>query len=244
MASIKTILAAVSHRPWDMPSRSWAYYQEWNKALFLHWKVSPKELNGLLPDGLELDLFEGQAWVSLVPFTMEKIRPRGLPPFAPISDFYEINLRTYVVVDGKPGVYFLNIEAGKRLAAVLAKAVSGLPYKKATMQRRQEGVTLYYTSEDVEKGIAFSVDFEVGKSQEHPDVLDLWLTERYCLYLENQERLIRYEIQHKPWELNEVRIGHLQTRYPLGGLDLSRYPDRVHYSMGVEVVAWNKEYLG
>lgn len=244
MASIKTILAAVAHRPWIMPSRSWAYYQEWNNALFLHWKVSPKELEGLIPDGLELDLFDGNAWVSLVPFTMEKIRPRGLPPFAPISNFHEINLRTYVVLDGKPGVYFLNIEASKYSSAVLAKAFSGLPYKKATMQRRQEGAKLYYTSEDEEKGIAFSVDFEIGKRKVDSTALDLWLTERYCLYLDKLDQLARYEIQHKPWDLNEVRIGSLKTIYPLGALDLSRAPDCMHYSKGVEVVAWDKEQLG
>jgi uncharacterized protein len=98
------ILCQVLHRPYDMPTAPWSYYQEWNNALFLHWKVPAAEMNRLLPPPLQADVFEGDAWISLVPFTMQKIRPRGLPAVKVLSDFHEINLRTYVTRDNKPGV--------------------------------------------------------------------------------------------------------------------------------------------
>ena len=105
--SKQSLLASVSHRTWPLPDRRWSYYQEWNNALFLHWKVPAKMLEQLLPKGLTLDTFNYEAWISLVAFTMEKIRPKHLPAFSPISDFHEINLRTYILHNNKPGVYFL-----------------------------------------------------------------------------------------------------------------------------------------
>ncbi|HUH26163.1 MAG TPA: DUF2071 domain-containing protein, partial [Flavobacterium sp.] len=117
MYTIKELLQHTEHRPWKHPKQTYSYYQEWNNALFFHWKVDKEELQKQLPKNLELDLYEGEAWISLVPFTMQKIRPRLLPSLSFISDFDEINLRTYVVKNGKPGVYFLNIEAGKKLSA-------------------------------------------------------------------------------------------------------------------------------
>ena len=94
--TIKEILNSTAHRPWEIPKESWKYYQEWNRAIFLHWEVELSELQKWVPKELEIDLFEGKAWVSVVAFTMEKIRPKNLPPFSLISNFEEINIRTYV----------------------------------------------------------------------------------------------------------------------------------------------------
>jgi len=103
---IKDILNTTAHRPWKMPSENWKYYQEWNNVLFMHWQVELEALRPLVPKDMEIDLFGGKPWVSLVAFTMQKIRPKQLPSFPPISDFDEINIRTYVHYNGKPGVYF------------------------------------------------------------------------------------------------------------------------------------------
>lgn len=112
--TIKEIVNTTEHRPWKMPTESWKFYQEWNNALFLHWLVELSELKKFVPNELEIDLFDGKPWVSVVAFTMEKIRPKNLPSFSPISDFDEINIRTYVKSNNKTGVYFLSIEGDKK----------------------------------------------------------------------------------------------------------------------------------
>ena len=134
--AIHDILAVTRHRPFNLPAGKWQYYQEWNNALFLHWKVPAATLRHLVPERLEIDTFHGESYVSLVAFTMENIRPRYLPAVKFISCFDEINLRTYVRHNGKAGVYFLNIEAGKYLSAVIARGLSGLPYEKAQISRQ------------------------------------------------------------------------------------------------------------
>ena len=126
---IKEILNTQNHRSWKMPDEGWKYYQEWNNAIFLHWQVDLEELKKFVPKELEIDLFDGKAWVSLVAFSMEKIRHKNLPYFPPISDFEEINIRTYIKSKRKTGVYFLSIEGGKTISCKLAKAMSELPYR-------------------------------------------------------------------------------------------------------------------
>lgn len=103
---INKILEQNAHRPWEIPKNRWRYYQEWNDAIFLHWQVDLEELKKFVPKELEIDLFEGKAWISIVAFAMEEIRPRFLPAFAPISNFFEINVRTYIKTKSKTGVYF------------------------------------------------------------------------------------------------------------------------------------------
>ena len=124
--TIKEILNTTEHRPWKLPADSWKFYQEWNDVIFLHYEVDISELKKFVPKELEIDLFKGKPWVSVVAFTMQKIRPKNLPYFPPISDFDEINIRTYVKSNNKTGVYFLSIEGGKFLSCKVAKRISEL----------------------------------------------------------------------------------------------------------------------
>jgi uncharacterized protein YqjF (DUF2071 family) len=236
MSSIARILADVAHRPWPLPAGSWRYYQEWNEALFLHWKVPPAILAPLVPAGLTVDTQAGEAWVSLVAFTMQRIRPRYLPALAPVSDFHEINLRTYVVRDGQAGVYFLNIEAHKRLSAYLSRALSGLPYEQAAMHRSGR----HYHSRNARKSFLLDAEFTVGEAITAKTGLDSWLTERYCLYLARAGAVRRYDIQHLPWPLARVELSSLQLHYQVGELLLDKAPDLAHYSAGVQVLAWGQ----
>lgn len=238
---IKDIIIHTSHRPWALPTGKWAYYQEWNRALFLHWKVSPGDLTPLVPANLTIDTLNNHAWISLVAFTMEKIRPNGIPAFAPISNFHEINVRTYVTADNKPGVYFLNIEAEKYLSAYIARKASGLPYEKAIISRKNELIGQAYTSFNQQKDFQLNASFETGNDLDGKTALDQWLTERYCLYLDSNHQLYRYQIHHQPWHLQEIRIKNLQSTYHIGNISLSRQPDLAHYSPGVKVIAWKRE---
>jgi uncharacterized protein YqjF (DUF2071 family) len=236
MLSIARILATTTHRPWPLPAGAWRYYQEWNQALFLHWKVPMELLAPLVPSALQVDTCAGEAWVSLVAFTMQRIRPRFLPAWAPVSDFHEINLRTYVVKDGKAGVYFLNIEAQKRVSAYISRLLSGLPYERASMSRSQQR----YRSENARKGFHLDVEFNIGVDVTSKSELDTWLTERYCLYLEQAGTVHRYDIQHAPWQLRHVDVSLHHLHYQVGQLVFDAKPDLAHYSAGVQVLAWGQ----
>ena len=231
------ILSADVHRPWPLRDDPWKYYQEWNDALFLHWKIKPEKLEAFIPAGLEIDLFEGAAWVSFVAFDMRSVRPRNVPAFAPVSDFHELNLRTYVRYKGKQGVYFLSIEASKSLACFVAKTMSELPYRYAEMVRASNS----FQVQNARSGSHFKLFFNKGNTVSEKQPLDLWLTERYALFQDAGVYLNSYEIHHPEWPLQEVAVTSLSMHYPeFSNLGLGA-PDLCHYSSGVPVLAWGKE---
>ena len=98
--NIDDILSHVDHRPWNLPKTPWKIYQEWNSAIFMHWKVDKEMLSKFIPKNLEIDLFNGVAWISIVAFSMENIRPKFFPAISQVSNFDEVNVRTYVKHDG------------------------------------------------------------------------------------------------------------------------------------------------
>ena len=234
-------LLYTDHRPWPLPTGNWAYYQEWNNALFLHWKVPAEDLVPLIPANLTLDLHDNCAWVSLVAFSMEKIRPRGIPSLSAVSNFLEINVRTYVTKDNKPGVYFLNIEADKYLSVLIARYLSGLPYEQAAVKKHFMHLGFFYSSENKKKGFKLSTGFDVREPIVNGTVLDQWLTERYCLYLDTKGSLYRYEIHHRPWKLHTISFQDVEADYRISNLSLNGTPHLAHYSNGVQVLAWKRE---
>ena len=196
----------------------------------------------MIPKGLELDLLEGEAWVSVVAFRMEKIRPRGLPSLSLVSDFLEINVRTYVSRGNKSGVYFLNIEAQKALSAFISRNLSGLPYEKSDMSSKYGGDYVHLRSLNKLKGFRLEAEFRIEKMLKSKKLLDLWLTERYCLYLEEKNKLFRYEIHHEEWEISKPSLDRLDINYQIGELSItSQQEPLIHYSKGVRVLAWHRE---
>lgn len=237
MSKTNDLLKETAHRPWELPTGSWRYYQQWNQVLFFHWMVDPEIIKPLLPANLDLDLFDGKAWISLVPFTMQQIRPRFLPAIAMVSDFHEINLRTYVIKDNKPGVFFLNIEAEKYLSTLLSRNLSGLPYEKSTITRGAGK----YKSSNLLKNFSLDVAFEINETVSEKSQLEKFLTERYALFLERKDILYRYDIHHLEWKIKKLDLKKLQLSYHIPGLKLDNIrPDLVQYSDGVEVIAWQK----
>lgn len=231
--SIQTILNAVDHRPWSIPKHSWFWYQEWNEAIFLHYQVDGKRLRELVPSHLELDQFDGEHWISLVAFTMDKIHPRFTFPIPFLSTFHEVNLRTYVTRNGKPGVYFLSIEAEKWLPTVLARYTSGLPYKHSPIIQTN-------TSYSVQgKRCEIGIEFLKKGRIETPTPKELWLTERYSLYRGKNKFETAMDVHHKPWELFQVEFQKLNLHYAAFGdlVDFGK-PNVSHYSPGVQVLAW------
>jgi len=234
--TIDDILSVTEHRPWKLPDGNWKFYQEWNNAIFLHWQVDLTSLKQFVPKELEIDLFEGKPWVSLVAFTMEKIRPRHLPSFPPVSDFDEINIRTYVRSADKTGVYFLSIEGGSRLSCKVARGISGLPYRYSKIARNKGT----YFSNNSEYNDHLKLSFSIGKKTEVKNALDSWLTERYALLQDTESFINNYEIHHLEWPINTIEMNSLELSYPRFDGLLNNRPDKIQYSAGVKVLAWGR----
>lgn len=226
------------YRTWPLKNTPWIYYQEWNQALFFHWEVPFDVLASCVPDGLTLDSFDGTYWVSLVAFTMNKVRLRLLPAMPWISDFHEVNLRTYVKQGDKEGVYFLSIEGQKTISNFLAKSLSALPYEKAYISRNDNEYKAFNHNKQNLLNCTYQIQEPVIK-----DKLDIWLTERYCLYLNLNNQNYIYEIEHKEWDLNKIQINTLTLNYKVGNFSLSSSPHRIHYSSGVKVFAWGRDKI-
>ena len=235
---VPQLLKESSHRPWELPKEGWKFYQEWNDALFLHWQVDLDELRKHVPPGLEIDLYQGIAWVSVVAFTMENIRPKYLPPLSPISYFHEVNIRTYTRLNGKAGVYFLSMEGSKWLSCKVAKGISELPYRYSEMKRnRNTFESINSAANDVLK-----INYSVGEKVKEKSELDKWLTERYALHQDSGKSIINeFEVHHIEWPVQNVDIKNLNFSYPKYEKLFNSEPPLQHYSEGVQVLAWGKK---
>lgn len=238
MYNMELLLSNVQHRPWPLPKAPWRFYQEWNKAVFLHWQVTRDALRPLVPLEFELDEMDDNCWVSIVAFSMAEVRPRYFPAWAPVSDFHELNIRTYVKRNGKSGVYFLSIEAEKPLATFLCRAISGMPYRRSTMTR-SKGV---FQSEN-KSGSRFMVVFKPGEKIVQKSALDLWLTERYCVLQEMGGGPAIYEIHHAEWPVRDLEVELLDIDYPGLNPFFEKAPNKMHYSPGVDVLAWPRSRM-
>ncbi len=233
-----------SHRPWPLPTTPWVMHQSWNDFLFLHWAVDPAAVRGLVPPPLELDLHEDTCYVGVIPFHMSDVRPRGTVNVPGLSAFPELNVRTYVRYQGRPGVYFLSLDARNRIAVETARRTYLLPYYKADMTWSREGDTLAYRSVRTDwrgpearwegrytpRGPYF---FAAPGSREH------WLSERYCLFTVSERDVVRAtDIHHLPWPLRAVDVAiEANTMASALGLELEGAPLAM-YSPGVHVVVW------
>tara|TARA_B100002052_G_scaffold153281_1_gene139724 strand:+ start:105 stop:827 length:723 start_codon:yes stop_codon:yes gene_type:complete len=234
--TIRELLTTTAHRPWKIPNNNWKFYQEWNNALFLHYQVDLNELEKFVPKELEIDLFDGKPWISVVAFTMEKIRPKNLPYFPPISNFDEINIRTYVKSNNKTGVYFLSIEGGKMLSCKIARGISELPYRFSKIKRANQK----YQSENSYFNDRLDIQFTIGNKITKKTKLINWLTERYALFQDTDKSINEFEIHHLEWPINEINLSKLELNYPRFKKLISEQPSKIHYSKGVKVLAWEK----
>ena len=183
--------------------------QTWSELLFAHWPVPVEAMRALVPPELEVDTFENQAWVGVVPFYMSGVRLRWLPPFPTTSEFPELNLRTYVKHGGKTGVYFFSLEASSWLVVRGARTWYGLPYFDADMRCDVSEAVKYSSVRKKRRANAaefqgeYRPDGPVFASQK--GTLEHWLTERYALFTVDSRRRVNCgEIQHVPWPLQKA----------------------------------------
>ena len=217
--------------------------QTWHNLLFAHWPVDPAVLRPLVPRQFALDLFENRAWLAIVPFQMTNVAPRGVPSLPWISEFAELNVRTYVRVDDKPGIYFFSLDAASALAVRAARRLLNLPYFAATMRVSLEGDSVAYDSRREGGAMAsFSARYwPCGKPFEAINgTLEYFLTERYCLYnLDHQGTPYRLEIHHPPWRLQPAEANvAADTMAEASGLSRPGISPLLHFSRRQDMVAW------
>lgn len=241
----------VSHRPWPLPEAPWVMHQAWNDFLFMHWPVDVDVVRALVPAPLELHLHEGVCYVGVIPFHMTDVRPRGTFNVPGVSAFPELNVRTYVTVDGRPGVYFLSLEAHSRIAVETARLTYELPYFKADMRWSREGDTVRYESVRTDtRGPAARWSGRYRPRGEYffarPGSLERWLSERYCLYVvDSGGEVWSTDVHHLPWPLREVDVEiEENTMAASHGLSLPEGRQIAMYSPGVDVLVWAPARVG
>lgn len=251
--SASSILAETAHRPWSLPKhpagvpRPWVMAQSWSQLLFAHWRVELDVLRKLIPAGLEIDRYGGEAWIGVVPFTMRDVHPRGLLSVPRLSHFPELNVRTYVTRGGKPGVWFFSLDATSPLAVWGARRFFHLPYFNAEMQSVQDDDWVRYASRRTD-GRGMAAEFEARYRPDSavfralPDSREAWLTERYCLYtVDAAGRLWRCEVHHPQWSLQRAHA-EMSANTMAGAVGMSLEGDPLlHYSERIDVLTWLPE---
>jgi uncharacterized protein len=241
-------LPDAAHRPWPLPTRPWVLAMQWHDLLFMHWPVPAAALRPYIPSALELQTFDGTAWLGVAPFRMAGTRPRLVPPLPWCSAFPELNVRTYVTAEGKPGVWFFSLDAGNPLAVRGARYLFHLPYYDADMIAQRDGGAVRYASTRTQRGApgaTFAGRYRPVGPVYHAavDSLEYWLTERYCLYAANRHgRVWRGDIHHARWPLQpaEAEIeGNTMTEQLR--LVLPQHAPLLHFALRLDVVAWTLE---
>jgi uncharacterized protein len=241
----RAILKASDHRTTPLPTEPWVMTQILHELLFAHWPVAPDVLRPLIPPLLPLDTFDGQCWVGIVPFHMSNVHPRGLPSVQGLSQFPELNVRTYVTLNDRPGVYFFSLDAANPIAVAIARAIFHLPYFTAHMSSQRSGDTIHYRSHRVHRRTP-SADFSATYRPiapvvyAQPGMIEHWLTERYYLYTTvGGNRVYRGDIHHGRWPLQIAELEVMQDTMALShGISLPDTAPLLHYSEVQEVLIW------
>lgn len=213
----------------------WVMFQSWRELLFAHWPIKADELRPLVPPELIIEEFDGRAWIGITPFRVEGLRARFLPAVPGVSDFPEINVRTYVRVGDHRGVYFFSLDAGNRLVVLGARTTYALPYHHATMRidRHADGWIDYF-SDRTSAPADFRARYRPAGEEFTPEsgTLEHFLVERYALFtVTSADGPRRTDIKHPPWRLRPAdAVIERNTMAAAAGITL---PDRtpvVHYA--------------
>ncbi|MCE9520193.1 MAG: DUF2071 domain-containing protein [Verrucomicrobia bacterium] len=225
----------------ELPSTRRVMHQRWENLLFLHWRLPVEVVQQSLPKGLQVDTFDGSAWVGVVPFFMRGIRPVFSPALPWVSNFLELNLRTYVRdADGQPGVWFYSLDCNQPVAVWLARTFFSLPYQPARMTAQSPTPgRIIYTSQRRGDDHESRFDYELARETTvaEPGTLEFFLVERYRLFTQTRGGLRSGRVYHQPYLLAPVNVREWDTRlFPLNGFaDPLRPPDHAIASPGVRV---------
>jgi uncharacterized protein len=239
-------ISQTAHRPWPLPSDPWTLAQSWEDLLFAHWRVDAEQLRKLVPPELELEEHDGSAWLGITPFVLTGFRLRGTFPLPRVSTFPELNVRTYVSADGKPGIWFFSLDASSEPAVLAARYGYKLPYHRAEMHAEWRGGWLSYGARRRGSNAppaAFHGRYRPDGDRVEPDPRSLahFLTERYCLYTVDGGRLKRGEIHHPPWPLQPARAEIDENSMPPPGIEPADEDPLLHFSARQDVLVWPLE---
>ena len=223
--------------PRQRPAEKLKGYQSWRNLAFLHWEVPVKELEAVLPEGLQPDLFQDKAYVGLVPFEMKNIRPAWCPKALGFN-FLETNIRTYVLHKNEPGVFFFSLDASSLTAVKIARWIWHLPYFHSRMDFLNEQMTYEYSlkrGNNIDSNIKIKVGQPIPPSQ--PDSLEYFLLERYLLFTQLRGRILRGQVHHVPYPARSASLIDFEDQLleANGFTALNTSPDLVHFSTGVDV---------
>jgi uncharacterized protein YqjF (DUF2071 family) len=237
----RAVISQRAHRLWPMPAGPWVQGQTWLDLLFAHWPLPVEVLRPAVPAELPLDTFHGKAWLGVTSFEVSGLRALGMPPVPRLSRFPETNVRTYTTVSGKPGVYFLSLDAASWAAVAGARLTYRLPYFRARMTIQRAGGEIRYRSRRLGGRAKLVARYRAdGPSfNAQPGTLEYFLTERYCLYtFDARRRMLRAEIHHPPWPLQPA-VGEIQrnTMTAPYGIELSAEP-LLHFAARQDVLIW------
>lgn len=216
--------------------------QTWNDLLFAHWPLPSAAVRSLIPPPLTLDTFDGQAWIAVTPFHITGLRPRLFPTIPGLSNFPELNVRTYVTHGGKGGVFFFSLDAASWLAVKSARTFYRLPYRFARMMTRKENGQVFYSCSRRERS---SAEFQ-GRywptspvRQRQKGSLEHWLTERYRLCTVSGGKVFHADIHHVPWPLQDADADiATNTMAKAAGIELPTQKPILHFAARLEVVVW------
>jgi hypothetical protein len=232
----------------SLASRAWIMKQTWRNVLFLHWPIPPEYLRPLVPSALQIDIYQGQAWLGIIVFELEGIYPRGLSRLSFTPPFPEINVRTYVTYKGEPGIYFLSIDVHNWASLQIAKRWYHLPYHPSKVSLKKKGKSLHFEARRKNKPLYY-IKGSYTPSDELIDIrinqLDYWLTERYRLYSSNRfSNIYTAKIDHPPWSLQKASVTLDQnTLFTPFEFNLAEDTPIAHYSDGMQTNFWNIKKL-
>jgi uncharacterized protein YqjF (DUF2071 family) len=237
------LLSINAHRPYPLPTSTRIGTMTWDRLLFAHWALPAKEVRAVVPRSLDLDLWDGRAFLGVVPFYMRNVGPRGLNNAPHVSHFAELNVRTYVRHGRRSGVFFFSLDAERLAAVVAARIAFRLPYFWAAMDVGTEDGWVVYRSRRRPGGAA---SFRARYRPEGPpfqaarESLEAWLVERYCLFTTDARgRVYRGDIHHLPWQLRRPEAEIFEnTVVEAAGLRLPATPPILHFADSLDVLAW------
>ena len=218
--------------------------QRWHDLLFAHWRCAASDLRPMIPAPLEIETFDGSPWISVIPFYMTGVRMRGTPPVPTANAFLELNVRTYVMLDGIPGIWFFSLDCESTLAVMGARMGISLPYFRADMRMGRGNRGFEYDSQRWSingNPAAFSGTYRgVGPAfTPAPDSLDHFLAERYCFYSSDGKRIWRGDIFHPRWSLQaaEAQID-TNSMIAAAGISAPGHDPLLHFSEFQDVRFW------
>ncbi len=247
MHSPHTSLSQIDHRPWSLPNENWAWRQSWYDLAFIHVRVPLESIRDKIPAELEIDTFDGSAWVGIVPFNMVDVMKRGVPSIYPFAHFLELNLRTYVTHEGKSGVWFFSLDTTNLPLVLGGRYLYGVPYHQASMKYSFDNPPHHFYSRRRFSGATLETEFqpqgEIFTAQNGS--FEHWATERYCLFsLSVFGRLMQVDVHHHMWPLQHAE-GKLIQNDLLSSKGISTHDDSplFHFSTGVDTISFTPRVL-